>query len=88
MSNLELANRSLAVVISEASVCLALNIVSIVGNSLVCLAVYRNPNLRSTTNLYIIALAASDLLFATAGMPLASDVLIIVRSEVQKRTGY
>ena len=79
MSNLELPNRSLAVVITEASVCLALNIISITGNSLICLAVYRNPNLRSTMNLYIIALAVSDLLFATLEMPLASVVLITGR---------
>ena len=79
MSNLELPNRSLAVVITEASVCLALNIISIIGNSLVCLAVYRNPNLRSTTNLYIIALTVSDLLCATVEMPLASAVFITGR---------
>ena len=79
MTSLELPNRSLAVIITEASVCLALNIISIIGNSLVCLAVYRNPNLRSTMNLYIIALAVSDLLCATVEMPLASAVLITGR---------
>ena len=79
MSSLELLNRTLAVVIIETSACLAMNIVSIIGNSLVCIAVYKNPKLRSTTNLYIIALAASDLLCATVEMPLASVVLIIGR---------
>ena len=43
------------VVITEASVCIALSITSIIGNSRVCGATYRNSNLRSTTNLYIIA---------------------------------
>ena len=81
MSSLELPDRSLAVVIIEASVFLALNIISFIGNALVCLAVYKNPQLRSTTNLYIIALAASDLLCATVEMPLASAVLIIGRWE-------
>jgi len=38
--------------------------------------VYKNPKLRSTINLYIIALAASDLLCAMVGMPLTSAVLI------------
>ncbi|CAH3118214.1 unnamed protein product [Pocillopora meandrina] len=57
MSNLELPSRSLLVFITEASVCIALSITSIIGNSLVCVATYRNSNLRSTTNLYIIALA-------------------------------
>jgi len=56
-----------------------MNVISIVGNVLVCLAVYKNPQLRSTTNLYIIALAASDLLCATVEMPEASAVLIIRR---------
>ena len=81
MTSLELPNRSLAVIITEASVCLALNIISIIGNSLVCLAVYRNPNLRSTMNLYIIALAVSDLLSGTVNMPLASAVLITGRRD-------
>ena len=76
MSSLELQNRSLAEVIIEASICLTMNVLSIVGNVLVCLAVYKNPKLRSSTNLYIIALAASDLLCATAEMPSASAVLI------------
>ena len=79
MSNLELPSRSLPVLLIEASICVALSITSITGNSLVCMAAYRNPNLRSTTNLYIIALAVSDLLCATIEMPLASTTLIIGR---------
>ena len=79
MSNLELPNRSLPGLLIEASICVALNITSIIRNSLVCMAAYRNPNMRSTTNLYIIALAVSDLLCATIEMPLASTTLIIGR---------
>ena len=79
MSSLELPTRNLATVAIEASICLAMNVISIVGNVLVCLAVYKNPKLRSPTNLYIIALAASDLLCATVAMPLASAVLITGR---------
>ena len=79
MLNSELPSRSLPVVITEASVCIALCIVSIIGNSLVCIAAYRNSNLRSTTNLYIIALAVSDLLCGTVVMTLASATLIIGR---------
>ena len=77
MSNLDLPFRSLAAVITGTSVLLIMNIVSVIGNILVCLAMYRNPNLRSTTNLYIIALAVSDLICATVEMPLASAVFII-----------
>ena len=76
MSSLELPDRILAVVAIEASLCVALSIISILGNTLVCLAIYKNRKLRSTTNLFIIALAASDLLCATVEMPLASAVLI------------
>ena len=79
MSNLDLPSRGLPVIITEASVCMVLCIISITGNSLVCIAAYRNPNLRSTTNLYIIALAVSDLLCATIEMPLASSTLVIGR---------
>ena len=79
MSNLELPSRSLLVFITEASVYIALSLTSIIGNSLVYVATYRNSNLRSTTNLYIIALAVSDLLCGIVDMPLASTTLIIKR---------
>ncbi|XP_022794754.1 beta-1 adrenergic receptor-like [Stylophora pistillata] len=79
MSNLVLPHRSLEVIITEAIVCLALNITSFIGNVMVCLAVFKNRNLRSTTNLYITALAISDLLCATVEMPLTAATLIIGR---------
>ena len=79
MLNFELPSRSLPAVITEAIACVSLNITSIIGNSLVCIAAYRNTNLRSTPNLYIIALAVSDLLFGTVDMTLASATLIIGR---------
>ena len=76
MSSMELPTRSVTVVVIEASICIAMNVISLTGNLLVCLAVYKNPKLRSTINLYIIALAVSDLLCATVEMPLTSAVLI------------
>ena len=54
---------------------MVLNIFSLVGNILVCLSVYRNPRLRTSTNLYIIALAVSDLLSAVFVMPVAEIIL-------------
>ena len=77
MSDLELPIRSLAVVITEASVCVALSVTSIIGNRLVCIAAYRNTTPQSTTNLCIIALAVSDLLCGIVVMPLASVTLIM-----------
>ena len=79
MSDLELPIRSFAAVITEASVCVALSVKSIIGNRLVCIVAYRNTKLQSTTNLYIIALAVSDLLCETVAMPLACVTLIIGR---------
>ena len=79
MSSPELITRSLAAGIIEASVFLVMNVISITGNGLVFLAVYRNQKLRSTINLYITALAASDLLCAAVEMPSAAAVLITGR---------
>ena len=53
-----------------------LNVLSLLGNVLVCISVYRNTRLRTSTNVYIVALAISDLLSAIFVMPLATGVLI------------
>ncbi|XP_068670014.1 D(5)-like dopamine receptor [Montipora foliosa] len=54
-------------------------IVTILGNSLVCIAVYINRRLRSPTNWFIASLAVSDFLYASAGLPfrILSNVTII-----------
>ena len=72
----DLQSRSAALTIVEASALIVLNILSLIGNILVCISVYRNARLRTTTNLYIIALAVSDLLSAIFVMPFAAGVLI------------
>ena len=72
----EMADLGPAVTIVETCVCLLLNIISLNGNFLVCLAVYKNSRLRTTTNIYIIGLALTDLLSATFVMPFTSGVLI------------
>ena len=71
----DIESRSLTLVILEGSFLVALNILSLTGNILVCLSVYRNPRLHTPTNLYIIALAVSDLLSAVFVMPLGEIVL-------------
>ena len=73
----DLASRSLILVILEGSFLVVLNILSFIGNVLVCLSVYRNRRLRTSTNLYIIALAISDLLSAVFVMPLGEVVLFL-----------
>ena len=72
----DLPSRSVALTIVESSFMIALNIMSLGGNIMVCIAVRRNTRLRSTTNIYIIALAISDLLSAIFVMPFAAGVLI------------
>jgi len=74
-----LESRSTGLKIIEAGSMIILNVFSLLGNILVCISVYRNTRLRTTTNLYIIALAVSDLVAAIFVMPLASGVLISSR---------
>lgn len=45
-------------------------IVIICGNVLVCLSVYREKALKTTTNYFIVSLAAADLLLAVLVLPL------------------
>ena len=72
----DLSSRSLFLTVVEVGSLVILNILSLTGNTLVCISVYKNARLRTTTNLYIIALALSDLLSAIFVMPLATVVLI------------
>ena len=74
-----LESRSTAIKVVEAGTMIALNIASLLGNILVCLSVYRNNRLRTTTNPYIIALAITDLIAATLVMLPATGVLITGR---------
>lgn len=71
-----LDSRASAIVFIEVVICLVINITSLVGNILVCLSVYRNSRLRTSTNLYIIGLAIADLLSAVIVMPFTTIVLI------------
>lgn len=72
----ELSSRSLFITVVEVLSILSLNVLSLTGNTLVCIAVFKNVRLRSTTNLYIVALAVSDLLSAISVMPFVCGVLI------------
>lgn len=71
-----LEGRQSGIIVVEATSLILLNAVSLAGNFLICWSVYRNPSLRTTTNLYIVALAASDLSSAIFVMPFSSGVLI------------
>ena len=69
-------SRSLLLTIVEVSSLVILNVLSLTGNILVCISVYKNYRLRTTTNLYITALAVSDLISAVFVMPPVIGVLI------------
>lgn len=49
---------------------ISLIVVIICGNVLVCLSVYREKALKTTTNYFIVSLAAADLLLAVLVLPL------------------
>lgn len=71
-----LNSRGLFLTVVEVISVVILNVLSFTGNTFVCISVYRNRRLRTTTNIYIIALAVSDLLSAIFVMPYAIGVLI------------
>ena len=61
--------RHIATVVTETTIFALVMIISILGNLLVCYAVYRNPRLRNPSNYYIISLALADILQASCSMP-------------------
>ena len=71
-----LSSRSSSLITVEVTSLVMLNVLSLTGNILVCMSVYKNVRLRTTTNLYIIALAATDLLSGVFVMPISIGVLI------------
>ena len=75
----DFTSRSIFLTVVEAGSMIVFNILALLGNILVCISVYRNMRLRTTTNLYIIALALSDLSSAVFVMPFASGVLLLGR---------
>ena len=71
-----LTNRSVLLTTVEVFSIIIFNVLSLTGNIMVCIAVSKNTRLRTTTNLYIIALALSDLMSGVFLMPFSLGVLI------------
>ena len=67
--SLELATREEALVWTETVLFAFTNVVAVFGNLLTFYAVYRNHMLRTVTNMFVIALAISDILMCTCCMP-------------------
>ena len=67
--SLELATREEALVWTETVLFAFTNVVAVFGNLLTFYAVYRKPRLRTIPNMFVIALAVSDILMCTCCMP-------------------
>ena len=67
--SLELATREEALVWTETVLFAVTNVVAILGNLLTLCAVYHNHRLRTIPNIFVIALAVSDILMSTICMP-------------------
>ena len=64
MSNAHLPARSKGLVVFESVTSISLAILAVIGNVFILVALRRNPRLRNSTNIYIAALAVTDLLNA------------------------
>ena len=67
--SLELATREEALVWTETVLFAVTNVVAILGNLLILCAVYHNHRLRTIPNIFVTALAVSDILMSTICMP-------------------
>ena len=72
----ELLKRAQHLVWIEAIFLAIVNTMAISGNISVCYAVYRNQRLRSVSNMFVVALAVSDLLISVCCMPLSVATLV------------
>lgn len=76
MTSPVLPPRSAELIVFESMASVALIVLSVIGNVFILTALYRNPRLRNTTNIYIAALAITDLLNASIpGTLFASTVI-------------
>lgn len=71
-----LHERSNGHIFLETLVLIVINLFALVGNVLICLAVYRKASLRTITNMFIVTLAISDVVMAVLPMPLSVGALI------------
>ncbi|EDO34421.1 predicted protein, partial [Nematostella vectensis] len=78
--NIVLANtlhkRSVWLIVVESGILFVISFLALAGNILICAAVYRKPSLRTVTNMFIVSLAACDILMAAVAMPLSEGTLI------------
>ena len=68
-ASVDASSRGPVLVVVESYMFVLLNLAAFVGNTLVCMALYRNTSLRTITNNFILSLSLTDLLMAVLVMP-------------------
>ena len=74
--SLELATGKGELVWIETALFAIINVAAFIGNLSVCYAVYRSQRLRTLSNMFVVALAFSDILMSTCCMPFSVATLI------------
>ncbi|XP_031550050.1 melatonin receptor type 1A-like [Actinia tenebrosa] len=73
----ELKDRSLSTTIVESGILTIIMLVTLLGNVLVCRAVYQTPRLRTITNYSVVVLAFTDISMAVFVLPLILSAFIL-----------
>ena len=73
--SVDLLTRSDYLVWTETLLFAVINVAAFFGNLSVCCAVYRNQRLRTLANMFVVALAVSDILMSTCCMPFSVATL-------------
>lgn len=68
--------RSIGIIIIEVALCILIDVMALFGNVLVSLAVIRSPKLRTSTSMFILALAIADILMALICIPVTCGILV------------
>ncbi|XP_022798810.1 beta-3 adrenergic receptor-like [Stylophora pistillata] len=76
---MELPHRTSGLIAFQSTSLLLIDIIAIGGNVFICLATARNPSLRTSTNLWVTALAIADLTRSCIAAPLTVATLICGR---------
>lgn len=71
-----LRDRNIGQIVVESGVLLLINILSIFGNVALCWIMYKSSSLQTLTNLFILVLAASDIVMGLLCIPFSVAVLI------------
>lgn len=71
-----LTNRSMSQVVADVGPLFVINLTALFGNTLLCIAFFKNNHLRSVTNIFVLTLAISDIIMSLASMPLSEGSLI------------